>query len=115
MAHTTYDASSVQSKRLRKAAGVYLKGLRVDQGMTQRELASAVGLDYYTFISQLECGSGRVPPHLYIPFADAFDVDRPEFAKQMLKYYDPFGYQALFGNSPYEMKFSSDKESRGSA
>ena len=62
MVHTAYDASSEQSKRLRKVAGKYLAQLRKDADLTQRLLADAVGLDYYTFISQLECGAGRVPP-----------------------------------------------------
>ena len=64
--------------------------------MTQRELADVLGLSYYTFISQLESGHGRVPPHLYVHYARALSVDPHEFAKVMLRHYDPFTYQALF-------------------
>lgn len=115
MVHTTYDASSAQSKRLRRAAGRYLAKLRKDADLTQRKLADAVELDYYTFISQLECGAGRVPPHLYIPFADALGVDRKEFGKEMVKFYDPFTFQILFGEDPYEMQFDDPKENNGNA
>ena len=108
MVHTTYDASSAQSKRLRLAAGRYLAGLRKNADLTQRALADLVGLDYYTFVSQLECGAGRVPPHLYGKFADAFKVDRKKFGKEMVKYYDPFTFQILFGENPYDMKFNEN-------
>ncbi len=110
MVHTTYDASSDQSKRLRKAAGRYLAGLRKDAQLTQRVLADLVGLDYYTFISQLECGAGRVPPNLYAAFADALGIERREFGREMVKFYDPWTYEILFGESPYEMKFDSEEE-----
>jgi hypothetical protein len=60
-------------------------------------LAQTVGLQYYTFISQVENGTGRVPPHLYEKFADALGVGVADFAKHMLMYYDPFTYKALFG------------------
>ena len=110
MVHTTYDASSTQSKRLRKAAGRYLAGLRKDAQLTQRVLADLVGLDYYTFISQLECGAGRVPPNLYAAFADALGINRQEFGRQMVKFYDPWTYEILFGESPYKMQFEGEEE-----
>ncbi len=109
MVHTTYDASSKQSKRLRKAAGRYLSKCRKDVDLTQRELASKIGLDYYTFISQLECGAGRVPPNLYAPYADAVGIDRKKFGKEMTKYYDPFTYQILFEEDPYQMTFDDEQ------
>src|SRR4051812_5576106 len=50
-----------QSKRLRKQAGVWLKDLRAKAGLSQIELAAQLGFKYYTFISQVENGFGRVP------------------------------------------------------
>jgi len=105
MVHTAYDASSEQSKRLRKAAGRYLAQLRKDADLTQRKLADAVGLDYYTFISQLECGPGRDTPHLYEAFAIALGVEPKIFGREMVKYYEPFTFKILFGDNPYEMQF----------
>jgi DNA-binding XRE family transcriptional regulator len=92
--------SAVASKKLRKAGGLHLKALREAASLTQRDLADQVGLRYYTFISQLENGTGRVPPDLYWKFADAFGIDVAEFTKSMLRYYDPFTFKALFGVGP---------------
>lgn len=91
------DASSDHAKRLRKLGGGYIKKLRENAGMPQRELAEKVGLKYYTFVSQIESGQGRPPSYLYEDFARALGVPAPEFAKTMLMYYDPHAYSALFG------------------
>ena len=100
MANTTYDASSLLSKRLRPKAGAYLKSLRQSAEMTQLDVAKALNVKYYTFVSQLETGHGRVPPHHYVPLAKAFGIDRAIFTKEMLRYYDPFTYAGLFGGHP---------------
>ena len=106
--HTTYKATSRESRALRKKAGVFLKLCRNNAGLTQRELAQLLDIDYYTFISQLECGQGRVPPNLYVPLANALKVDLTEFVKEMLKFYDPFTYHALYGLHPYDMVIDGD-------
>lgn len=100
--HTTYKANSKESRALRKRAGRFLKHCRNNAGLTQRELAELINIDYYTFISQLECGQGRVPPNLYEPLSKALGVNLTEFVKEMLKYYDPFTYHALYGIHPYD-------------
>jgi cytoskeletal protein RodZ len=97
MVHKQTKANGEDAKRLRKLVGEYLRASREVQGLTQRELAEKLNLNYYTFISQLESGSGRVPPHLYIQYAEALHIDTQEFTKVMLRHYDPFTYQALFG------------------
>lgn len=38
---------------LRRDAGQWLKRLREAQGLSQRDLAEKVGIEYYTFISKL--------------------------------------------------------------
>lgn len=96
MAHQSYDASSDKAKILRKKAGAYIKSLRKDAGLTQREVAVALNLDYYTFISQLESGYGRVPPNLYRSLADILEVECSVFTKEMCRFYDPFTYDAMF-------------------
>ena len=53
--------SDPQVHELRREAGVWLKELRERRGMSQRQLASKLGAEYYTFISQLETGRGRIP------------------------------------------------------
>ena len=50
-----------QAKQLRKQAGTWLKELRGQAGLSQIQLADVLGFKYYTFISQVENGFGRVP------------------------------------------------------
>ena len=57
-----------------------------------------MGAEYYTFISQLETGRGRVPPDRYRVWASALQVDPKLFVKQLLSYYDPITYGILFGD-----------------
>ncbi|WP_345774609.1 helix-turn-helix transcriptional regulator [Devosia sp. SD17-2] len=84
-----------EAQVLRKQAGRYLKNLREQAGLTQRELAIAVGFDYHTFISQLERGHGRIPPGQYVAFADALDVRLSDFVRTLVRYYDPITYYAI--------------------
>tara|TARA_Y100001934_G_C12161989_1_gene682417 strand:+ start:219 stop:587 length:369 start_codon:yes stop_codon:yes gene_type:complete len=100
MANTTYDASSLLSKRLRPKAGAYLQSLRKSAAMTQLDVAKALKVKYYTFVSQLEGGHGRLPPHHYVPLAKALGIDPAIFTKEMIRYYDPFAYAGLFGGHP---------------
>jgi DNA-binding XRE family transcriptional regulator len=54
-------ARAAVTKNLRQEAGRWLKAAREAAGLTQAELAQRVGLRYYTFVSQVESGLGRVP------------------------------------------------------
>ncbi|MBW7850432.1 MAG: helix-turn-helix transcriptional regulator [Rhodospirillales bacterium] len=82
---------------LRRQAGKWLKGLRESRNITQREMADLVGVDYYTFISQLEAGRGRIPPDRYERWAHALGMEPAAFVKELMKYYDPETYRLLFG------------------
>ena len=93
-----HAGGSTDSKLLRQEAGQWLKQLRESRKLTQRELAERVNINYYTFISQIEAGKGRVPPESYQLWADALGVDRVEFVKCLLGYYDPYTYRALFSD-----------------
>jgi transcriptional regulator with XRE-family HTH domain len=83
-------------QELRRAGGCWLKELREQRGLSQRDLARLVGAEYYTFISQLETGRGRVPPDRYRVWAEALGVEPSVFVKQLLSYYDPVTYDILF-------------------
>lgn len=95
------DRSTKQSRIRRLNAGEYLKDLRKAQGLTQRELANILNLEYYTFVSQMECGQGRLPPHLYVKTAIALKVDIKDFALKMLSFYDPFTHLAITAGKEY--------------
>jgi transcriptional regulator with XRE-family HTH domain len=81
---------------LRRDAGHWLKQLRESQGLSQRDLAEKVGVEYYTFISQVESGRGRIPPDRYRVWAKALKVPPREFVKRLMRYYDPVTYRILF-------------------
>jgi transcriptional regulator with XRE-family HTH domain len=85
-----------QTKQLRKQAGTWLKELRARAGLSQIQLAEALGFKYYTFISQVENGFGRVPTESLEKWARALGVDPSSFARELLSYYDPELHRLLF-------------------
>jgi transcriptional regulator with XRE-family HTH domain len=89
-----------EAKRLRREAGAWLKNLRAKAGLSQIELAEKLGLKYYTFISQVENGFGRVPTDSMEAWALALGADPSEFARQLLSFYDPELYRLLFEVKP---------------
>lgn len=89
-------ASPEEAKEQRAALGTWLKELRERQNMSQRELADKLSLDYYTFISQLENGRGRIPVHRYAEWAEALGEEKRSFVRKLLSYYEPTTYKILF-------------------
>jgi len=87
-------ASDVQD--LRREGGRWLKEQRERVGLSQRQLAEAVGAEYYTFISQLETGRGRIPPDRYVAWAAALKMAPREFMREILRFYDPITHSILF-------------------
>lgn len=83
-------------KELRIKGGAFLQRLRGHVGMTQRELAMKLDLQYYTMVSQIESGSARIPPNLYVKYAKALKVDQQLFIQKILEYYDPHTHNAMF-------------------
>ena len=99
LSETIRAGESLQSPaELRKKAGKWLKELRCDLGLSQRELASRVNVEYYTFISQIEAGRGRVPPERLKDWAVALEMDEKKFAISLMEYYDPFTFDLIFGS-----------------
>jgi transcriptional regulator with XRE-family HTH domain len=89
-----------QSKQLRKQAGAWLKELRAHAGLSQIQLADVLGFKYYTFISQVENGFGRVPVESMEAWARALGADPTAFAKHLLSFYEPELYRLLFEVKP---------------
>lgn len=88
------NAADVQD--LRREGGRWLKEQRETAGLSQRQLAAKVGADYYTFISQLETGRGRIPPDRYRDWAQALGVPERDFVRELLRFYDPITFEILF-------------------
>lgn len=90
--------SSTSDENSRAALGNWLKSLRESRGLSQRELATQLSLDYYTFISQLENGRGKVPSGRYLDWATALGEEPQSFVKTLMSHYDPTSYDILFGD-----------------
>jgi transcriptional regulator with XRE-family HTH domain len=83
-------------QELRREGGRWLRKCREEAGLSQRELAQLVGAEYYTFISQLETGRGRIPPDRYHIWAEALKIPPKDFVQSVLRFYDPVTYGILF-------------------
>src|ERR1044071_3600758 len=88
--------AALDARQLRKQAGDWLKLRRADAGLSQVDLAARLGLKYYTFVSQVENGFGRVPTESMEAWARALGVAPGEFARRLVAYYDPELYRLLF-------------------
>jgi transcriptional regulator with XRE-family HTH domain len=91
-------AKAAQTKVLRQEAGRWLKAARERAGLTQAQLSEEVGLRYYTFVSQVESGVGRLPIETQAAWAKALRLDEAEFARTLLAYYEPELHRLLFGS-----------------
>jgi transcriptional regulator with XRE-family HTH domain len=87
---------STVTGELRKEAGLWLRARREDLGLSQRELARRVNMEYYTFISQIESGRGRVPAERLEDWAGALELEPRDLAKTLMQYYDPYMYRLIF-------------------
>jgi transcriptional regulator with XRE-family HTH domain len=94
-AHQTKLASD-EVQELRREGGRYLRELREARGLSQRQLAGLIGAEFYTFVSQIETGRGRIPPDRYRTWADALGVEPRPFVRNLMRYYDPVTFDILF-------------------
>lgn len=84
-----------EHRKLRRQGGKWLKQLRENVGLSQRELAERLDVEYHTLISQLESGIGRVPTHRYNEWSRVLRIPLETFVIELLRYYDPATYQIL--------------------
>jgi transcriptional regulator with XRE-family HTH domain len=91
-----FARTAPEAKELRREAGNWLKEHRKAAGLSQMDLAQSLGLKYYTFVSQVENGFGRVPTESMEAWARALDVNPAQFARKLLSYYDPELNRLLF-------------------
>jgi transcriptional regulator with XRE-family HTH domain len=91
-----FPKATPKSQQLRKDAGAWLKELRSRAGLSQIALAERLGLKYYTFVSQVENGFGRVPTEAMEAWGRALGQEPPEFARKLLSFYDPELHRLLF-------------------
>lgn len=92
-----FARTAPEARLLRKEAGRWLQELRRAAGLSQMDLAARLGLRYYTFVSQVENGFGRVPSESMEAWAACLGVPTPDFARRLLSFYDPELHRLLFG------------------
>lgn len=90
------EKSAPKSLEMRKQAGAWLQERRKAAGLSQIDLADRLGLKYYTFISQVENGFGRVPTDSMEGWAKALGIAPAEFARRLLAFYEPELHKLLF-------------------
>lgn len=88
--------ATAEAKQLRKEAGRWLQEMRKAAGLSQIQLAEKLGLKYYTFVSQVENGFGRVPSESMEGWALALGLNPADFARHLLSFYDPALHRLLF-------------------
>ena len=98
MAAVTSRADDDGKRDLRVHAGTWLRARREEKSLSQRELAEQIGTLYYTFISQIESGRGRIPAERYAAWAEALEMEPRAFAINMLRFYEPATHVLIFGN-----------------
>jgi len=91
---TKLNSDTVQE--LRREGGRYLRELREAAGLSQRQLAALIGVEFYTFVSQIETGRGRIPPDSYRTWAKALGVEPRAFVRDLMRFYDPVTHDILF-------------------
>jgi transcriptional regulator with XRE-family HTH domain len=76
----------------RRAGGRWLKKERGRLKLTQQEVATRVGIKYYTFIAQVENGHARLPERMVGAYAKALNIDHDDFMKMYIRFYEPPGF-----------------------
>lgn len=94
---------------LRKDGGIFIKALRAQAGLTQREIAVALNMNYYTMVAQMEAGTARIPPDSYTAYAKVLGVQPSLFTRKLMQYYDPHTYAAIWGSDIVSMTELYDK------
>lgn len=89
-----YTAETARALRL--TAGEWLKERREAVGLAQTKLADLLGYRFYTRISQIERGVGRVPPEDYGIYAGALELEPRSFVKTLFGFYDPMVHHLAF-------------------
>ena len=90
------NVAALHVQELRREGGRWLREKRERVNLSQSQLAAKVGAEYYTLVSQLETGRGRVAPDQYLVWAEALNISPREFARTMMRFYDPVTYGILF-------------------
>lgn len=80
--------------------GQYIKQCRQDAGLTQKQLADALGMEYYNTISQVENDRINLPPAHWRTAANVMQLNVQDFVLKCLNLMQPEMRNAVFGTLP---------------
>jgi transcriptional regulator with XRE-family HTH domain len=80
----------------RRVIGSWIKGLRVQADLTQKQLAELMDVRE-TAISAIETGRNTIPPERYEQLANLLNVPAQKFAVHILRYDNPWLFKMIFG------------------
>ena len=84
----------------RRELGRWLKQLREQQGLTQANVAKAIGVDFPTTVSAMELGRIAPPPARYADLATVYGLAPDKFYREILRLTNPWGHAMLFDKDP---------------
>lgn len=90
--------SEKRKEHNKNVLGTLLKDARVKEGYTQKALADALGIEYYTMISQMELGYISIPAAFWANIARTLNINQSEWVLRCLDQIMPEVYSALFGS-----------------
>jgi transcriptional regulator with XRE-family HTH domain len=65
--------------------GEKLRALRIRNGLTLKDLASALGLNAHGYLSELECGKKKPTIEFTLKVADYFDITTDELLRDEIE------------------------------
>src|SRR5262245_33828106 len=84
--------------RGRREAGDWLQRIREKVGLTQRDVALAVGFAHDRTVRQVELGKAPISSRRYEAWARVLRVDPFEFTCTLKRLYDPWHFRVAFGS-----------------
>lgn len=79
----------------RREFGAYLRQKRLDMGLTQKQVADALGVQP-SAVSSMEIGRIALPADRAEALADALNIDHGEMGRQYLRWSNPWIYKMIF-------------------
>ena len=95
---------SAARERMR-AAGAWMQNVRKKRGLSQQQLATALGLKRLQSLSQIETGYVRLNPDLFRLWSQAMGLPERDVAQLLMSFYTPDLYRILFDGSPPDPEF----------
>lgn len=86
-----------ETASLRQQGGKIVKQMRESLGYSQTDFARHAD-STKIFVSMVETGRSRIPPNEISAWALALQTEPRDFAKLMMRYYDPQTFALLFGD-----------------